>query len=239
MYRLSREADGEADDVNESVFVGLKQCIMDPKAWLLVLIQTSAVISMSFTCEYPFQCRLSSSLPHRSWGPDLTLGPLFLTRERQRFLPDHRQDPWVPGGRDPPPDRPSLRRRLPVLHHQLLAQRKEERAVLPYHWRLHYFHNRANLIHDDHEHRSPLFCMRAPSFLVLIPACVLTDYPAAQAMFLQACGAFSVFQIILSWVSSTIPRPKAKRAVAVALCTAVSNATNISTSYLYPESDGP
>lgn len=58
-------------------------------------------------------------------------------------------------------------------------------------------------------------------------------------MFLQAAGAFSVFQIILSWVSSTIPRPKAKRAVTVALCTAVSNATNISTAYLFPESDGP
>lgn len=51
-YRLSREADGETDDVNESVFVGLRQCILDPKAWLLVLIQTCAVISMSFTCQY-------------------------------------------------------------------------------------------------------------------------------------------------------------------------------------------
>lgn len=58
-------------------------------------------------------------------------------------------------------------------------------------------------------------------------------------MFLQAMGAFSAFQIILSWVSSTIPRPKAKRAVALALATAISNATNISTAYLYPKEDGP
>lgn len=50
-YRLSREADGESDEVKESVFVGFKQCFTDPKVPLLVLIQTSAVVSMSFTCE--------------------------------------------------------------------------------------------------------------------------------------------------------------------------------------------
>lgn len=59
------------------------------------------------------------------------------------------------------------------------------------------------------------------------------------AMFLQAMGSFSIFQLILSWVSSTIPRPKAKRAVAIALCTAISNATNIASAYLYPSGDAP
>lgn len=58
-------------------------------------------------------------------------------------------------------------------------------------------------------------------------------------MFLQAVGSFSVFQLVLSWVSSTIPRPKAKRAVTIALATAVSNGTNISSAYLYPSSDAP
>jgi hypothetical protein len=58
-------------------------------------------------------------------------------------------------------------------------------------------------------------------------------------MFLQAMGAFSIFQLILAWISSTIPRPKAKRGVAVAICTAVANATNISSAYLYPSSDAP
>lgn len=51
-YRLSREADGETDEVKESVFAGLKQCVIDPKTWLLVLIQTGAVMSMSFTCKF-------------------------------------------------------------------------------------------------------------------------------------------------------------------------------------------
>ena len=38
--------------MTESVFVGLKQALADPKTWLLVLIQTGAVLSMSFTCAY-------------------------------------------------------------------------------------------------------------------------------------------------------------------------------------------
>lgn len=50
-YRLSRETDGETDEVKESVFIGLKQCLADPKAWLLVLILTGAVVGMSFTCK--------------------------------------------------------------------------------------------------------------------------------------------------------------------------------------------
>lgn len=50
-YRLSRENNNEEDDVSESVFVGLKQAVTDPKVWLLVLILTGAVVSMSFTCK--------------------------------------------------------------------------------------------------------------------------------------------------------------------------------------------
>lgn len=50
-YRLSREHAGDRDEVTESVFVGFKQSVKDPKSWLLVLIQTCAVMSMSFTCK--------------------------------------------------------------------------------------------------------------------------------------------------------------------------------------------
>lgn len=59
------------------------------------------------------------------------------------------------------------------------------------------------------------------------------------AFFLCAMGAFSAFQVILSWVSSTIPRPKAKRAVAIAMATAFANCANIPSAYLYPTSDAP
>jgi hypothetical protein len=63
--------------------------------------------------------------------------------------------------------------------------------------------------------------------------------PRYFAMFLQAMGSFSTFQLILPWVSATIARPKAKRAVALALASAVSNATNAATAYLYPAWDAP
>jgi hypothetical protein len=48
-YRLALEADGEEDTVKGSVMIGLKEALIDPKVWLLVLIQTCAVIGMSFT----------------------------------------------------------------------------------------------------------------------------------------------------------------------------------------------
>lgn len=60
-HRLSREVDGDTDEVEESVFVGLKQAASDPKTWLLVLILTSAVVSMSFTCK----CLTASSVNGR------------------------------------------------------------------------------------------------------------------------------------------------------------------------------
>lgn len=52
VYRLSKENDGDDDEVTESVWIGLKQAVTDPMVWLLVLILTGAVVSMSFTCKY-------------------------------------------------------------------------------------------------------------------------------------------------------------------------------------------
>jgi hypothetical protein len=63
--------------------------------------------------------------------------------------------------------------------------------------------------------------------------------PRYFAMFLQTMGYFSAFQLILPWVSATVARPKAKRAVTLALATVVSNATNIATAYLYPAWSAP
>ena len=43
-WRLSIEADGEEDDVKESVLKGFKDACSDFKVWLLVIIQTGAVM---------------------------------------------------------------------------------------------------------------------------------------------------------------------------------------------------
>jgi hypothetical protein len=50
-YRISREVNGEADEVKNSVMLGFRMAFTDPKVYLLVFIQTCAVIGMSFTCK--------------------------------------------------------------------------------------------------------------------------------------------------------------------------------------------
>ena len=47
IWRLASEADGEEDEVKGSVLTGLKQACIDPKVWLLVVIQTGAVMGKS------------------------------------------------------------------------------------------------------------------------------------------------------------------------------------------------
>jgi MFS family permease len=181
-WRLSREVDGQQDEVQESVFVGLKRAFTDGKVYLLVLIQTSAVVSMSFTYFFPSIVK--------------TLG-------------------------------------FPRIETLLLTAPPYFLAFL------------FSIANSWHSGRTGEHCFH------IVTACVLsaigqiismsTYNTGARyfAMFLQALGAFSAFQLILSWVSATIPRPKAKRAVALALATAVSNASNIATAYLYPAWDAP
>jgi hypothetical protein len=102
-----------------------------------------------------------------------------------------------------------------------------------------------SLLNSWHSGRTGEHCFH------IVAACVIsavgqiismTTYktgPRYFAMFLQAMGSFSAFQVILPWVSSTVARPKSKRAVTLALATAVSNATNIATAYLYPAWSAP
>lgn len=181
-WRLSREVDSEEDEVNESVFVGLRQAVTDPKVYLLVFIQTAAVVSMSFTYFFPSIVQ--------------TLG-------------------------------------YPRVETLLLTAPPYIMAFL------------FSLANSWHSGRTGQHCFNIVTACV-ISACgqiisMSTHNTGARyfAMFLQAMGSFSAFQVILSWVSATISRPKAKRAVALALATAVSNATNISTAYLYPSWNAP
>jgi len=52
-------------------------------------------------------------------------------------------------------------------------------------------------------------------------------------------SVYGSFGCILSWVSSTLPRPSSKRAVAYAVVNAGSNLASIYASYFYPVSQGP
>ncbi|KAK0650881.1 putative transporter [Lasiodiplodia hormozganensis] len=59
------------------------------------------------------------------------------------------------------------------------------------------------------------------------------------AMFLMTFGVYSAFNVTYSWVSATIPRPRSKRAAALAMVNIMGNSTHLFTSYLYPDSDKP
>ncbi|KAK4945976.1 hypothetical protein LTR10_014778 [Elasticomyces elasticus] len=181
-YRLSREADGEADEVTESVFVGLKQALCDPKVYLLIFIQSAAVVSMSFTYFFP------SIVKTLGYGRVETL---FMTAP------------------------PYFAAFLFSLANSWHSGKTNERCF----------------------HIVGACCISACGQIISMSTHVLGA--RYFAMFLQAMGSFSAFQIILSWVSSTIPRPKAKRGIALALASAISNATNISTAYLYPSWNAP
>lgn len=181
-WRLNKEVDGQKDEVKESVFVGLKQALSDPKVYLLVLIQTSAVVSMSFTYFFP---SIVSTLGYpRVETLLLTAPPYFFA-----FL--------------------------------------------------------FSITNSWHSGRTGEHCFHISTACIISAVGQIISMSTYNtggryfAMFLQACGAFSAFQLILSWVSATVPRPKAKRAVALALATAVSNATNIATAYLYPSWSAP
>ncbi|KAF2642332.1 MFS general substrate transporter [Massarina eburnea CBS 473.64] len=52
-------------------------------------------------------------------------------------------------------------------------------------------------------------------------------------------SVYGSFGCILSWVSSSLPRPPAKRAVAYAVVNAGSNLASIYASYFYPKTQGP
>jgi MFS family permease len=181
-WRLNRQLDGKADEVKGSVFIGLKQAVTDPKVFLLVFIQTCAVVSMSFTYFFPSIVK-TLGFP-RVQTLLLTAPPYFLA----------------------------------------------------------FLFSIANSWHSGRTGEHSFHIVTACMISAVGQIISMTTYNTGAryfAMFLQAMGSFSTFQLILSWVSSTIPRPKAKRAVAIGIATAVSNATNIATAYLYPAWSAP
>ncbi|KAK4678758.1 hypothetical protein QC764_311460 [Podospora pseudoanserina] len=59
------------------------------------------------------------------------------------------------------------------------------------------------------------------------------------AMFLMPMGAVSAYQIILSWIANSFPRPMVKRGAAVAIANMVGNTASIYGSYMYPQTAAP
>lgn len=73
-------------------------------------------------------------------------------------------------------------------------------------------------------------CVGIVGFII----CMATSNTAARyiALFLQA-GSYAGFIVFFSWISSSFPRPPAKRAVALAMINAFSQTGNICGSYVW------
>lgn len=63
--------------------------------------------------------------------------------------------------------------------------------------------------------------------------------PRFFAMFLMPMGAVSAYQILVSWVTNSFPRPLVKRSSAIAICNMIGNTASIYGSYMYPSKDEP
>ncbi|KAK3315600.1 major facilitator superfamily domain-containing protein [Apodospora peruviana] len=59
------------------------------------------------------------------------------------------------------------------------------------------------------------------------------------AMFLMPMGAVSSYQIILSWIANSFPRPMVKRSACLAIANMIGNTASIYGSYMYPASAAP
>ncbi|EPQ30078.1 uncharacterized protein PFL1_02195 [Pseudozyma flocculosa PF-1] len=87
-------------------------------------------------------------------------------------------------------------------------------------------------------------------FHIIIPMCVtiigtiLMMFLKSLAgryvsMFMVGIGSYAAFSLILSWISATMVRPKAKRAAALAISNALANISHVYTSYAFSDSTKP
>ncbi|KAH8819284.1 MFS transporter [Xylogone sp. PMI_703] len=63
--------------------------------------------------------------------------------------------------------------------------------------------------------------------------------PRFFAMFLLPMGTIPAYQLIVSWVANSFPRPLVKRSIAIAVANMIGNTATIYGPYMYPATDGP
>ncbi|KAM0747982.1 putative nicotinamide mononucleotide permease [Meredithblackwellia eburnea MCA 4105] len=72
-----------------------------------------------------------------------------------------------------------------------------------------------------------------------VAAATTKTAPRYFSLFLMLGGLFGSYNVALAWISSSFPRPRAKRASAYAIINSLGNIAQIWSPYLYPKSDGP
>ena len=55
----------------------------------------------------------------------------------------------------------------------------------------------------------------------------------------MCAGSYSAFNVVQTWIASTVPRTRTKRAIVYALVNLMGNSSNIYGSYFFPSSDAP
>lgn len=91
----------------------------------------------------------------------------------------------------------------------------------------------------NHEHCGAICVNHAHGGCRVNDSSHLNSYQANNNGIVQISGLYSGYTTALAWISNTLPRPPDKRAAALAFINAVSNATSIYSSYLYPDSAYP
>lgn len=76
-------------------------------------------------------------------------------------------------------------------------------------------------------------------FSFILAASTTATGPRYVAMMLMIPGIYTGYVVALGWISALVPQPSAKRAAAIALINAISNASSIPASYLYNSSAAP
>ncbi|KAF2496780.1 pantothenate transporter liz1 [Lophium mytilinum] len=79
-------------------------------------------------------------------------------------------------------------------------------------------------------------CVGVAAFI--LAAATTSTAPRYVSMMLMVPGVYTGYVVTLAWISNSIPRPPAKRAAALAAINAVSNASSIYASYMYPQQKG-
>jgi len=79
-------------------------------------------------------------------------------------------------------------------------------------------------------------CVGVAAFI--LAAATTSTAPRYVSMMLMVPGVYTGYVVALAWISNSIPRPPAKRAAALAAINAVSNASSIYASYMYPQQKG-
>lgn len=60
------------------------------------------------------------------------------------------------------------------------------------------------------------------------------------SMFLMTAGSYAPYNLCVSWVSASLPRPRAKRAAALAICNFMgAGVAHFYTSYMFPDDQAP